>query len=80
MSVTVQLIPAATSDDAFARFDNQPRTFDDEPGPDAPVEYQYEVRPSGALVVWRCFEDTVDVVDTVYGPAAWRSVQGTARP
>ncbi|MFI1701961.1 hypothetical protein ACH419_39275 [Streptomyces bobili] len=54
--------------------------YEDERG-DSQVTYCFEVLPSGALRVWRTFEDgTTPVVETVYGPSAWARVRGAAMP
>lgn len=52
--------------------------YEDKQG-DSQVTYCFEVLPSGALRVWRTFEDgTTPVVEAVYGPTAWARVRGAA--
>ncbi|AXK31815.1 hypothetical protein DVA86_03295 [Streptomyces armeniacus] len=76
MSVYIALFPTAVplppAEDA-----DRTLSFEDRAGGEEPVEFQYSVHPSGALVVWRCFADASPVADTAYGPSAWRSVRGT---
>lgn len=76
MSVYVVLltttVPPHLSEEADRTRSHEDRTWSDEP-----VEYQYSVHQSGALVVWRCPNGAKPEVETVYGPAAWETVDGT---
>ena len=75
MSVYVALltttVPPHLSEEA-----ERTRSHEDRLQGDAPVEYQYSVHQSGALVVWRCPHGAQPEVETVYGPAAWETVDG----
>jgi hypothetical protein len=72
MSVLVELMPAALGPSTSELVE----THADQTVADESVGYRYEVLPSGALVVWRWFEDHDPIAECTYSPAAWRSVRG----
>ncbi|MGA4543443.1 hypothetical protein ACPA54_25980 [Uniformispora flossi] len=75
MSVSVYLTPGPNSQMPPPMTD-PPVNFNDVVGSEAPVEYKYEIDPSGALVVWRCLPDTAPAVEVAYGSAGWHKVTG----
>jgi hypothetical protein len=73
MSVDVTLLPAAIPPRLRDEDVTRVRRFKDREGDQG--AFQYSVLASGALAIW-LVTSSATVVDMVYGPSAWESVQG----